>query len=231
MRSVDWLFNEYFLKESAFRAMVISEYPTHAAVAMVRDGKGGLIYSATIYVQINSTRVLKEMEAEYKETVALLTGAKDPGKQAKFLRRMGRMSDPRSMATFTRRLGPTFDPVVRGAALDCLFLTDPDRARAWIEKEKGVVEKARRDEDYREALPYLLTLANLAWNDDVKGPAEREVAFVTRLAQFELEAAIAKIDSGDRAAAIRQLEAVVERFPGLPAAERAAARLKEIQAE
>jgi hypothetical protein len=231
MRSVDWLFNEYFLKESAFRAPVLSEYPTHAAVGMVRDGKGGLIYSATIYVQVNSTRVLKEMEAEYRETVGLESGAKEPAKQAKFLRRLGQMGDPRSLKIFTRRLGSTGDPAVRSAALDSLLLNDPERAAAWMEKRKDLLEKARRDEDYRAALPYVLTLAGLKWNDKIKGPADRELAFVTRLAQFELEAALAKVGSGDATVAREQLAAVVARFPGLEAAKRAGDKLKELDAE
>ena len=215
-------------KESAFRAPVLSEYPTHAAVGMVRDGKGGLIYSATIYVQVNSTRVLKEMEAEYRETVGLENGAQEPAKKAKFLRRLGQMGDPRSLKIFTRRLGRMVDPVVRGAALDSMFLNDPVRAAAWMEKHKDLLDKARRDEDYREALPYVLTLARLKWNDRIKGPADRELAFVRRLAQFELEAALAKVESGDAAAAREQLEAVVARFPGLKAAKRAAEKLAEL---
>jgi len=231
MRSVDWLFKEYFLRESAFRKPVLSKYPTHAAVAMVRDEKTEHLFSATIYVQVNSTKIRKDLEEEMKETVRQESRARDPNARALFLRKLGRLGDPKTVSTFRRRLGGSNPPEVRAAALDALLLNAPELYDDWRKDQGRILEKARRDEDYADALPVLEALARLEWDPAARRSAEREVRFVTRLSEFELEAAEESLAKGDREAAIEHLKAISRRFPGLPVAERAAERLKELAGE
>jgi len=229
MRSVDWLFSEYYLRESAFRKPVISNYPTHAAVAMVRDPKDGMLYSAFIYIQVNATRVRDLIEEKRRETVRLEGRARDPDARAVYLRKLARQGDPRSISIFRRRLSRSYPPAVRAAALDALLLNSPEQFEKWRKKRAGVLEKARESEDYSESLPALLAYANLEWDARIRKSAEREVRFVTRLADFEVEAAEKQLAAGDRKAAIERFEEIVRRFPGLPAAAKAKARQKELE--
>jgi hypothetical protein len=228
MRSVEWLFREYYLRESAFRKPVISKYPTHAAVAMIRDEKSGYLYSAFVYVQVNATRVLDQMEKTRKETVKLESRARDPDARAVYLRKLGRQADPKSITIFRRRLGRNAPPAVRAAALDALLLNDPEQFDKWVKQQESILRKARESEDYGLALPVLLAYAQLEWHPRLRTSGEREVRFVTRLAEFEVEAAEEQLAAGDRAAAIERLEAISKRFPGLAAAEKAKRRRDEL---
>jgi hypothetical protein len=229
MRSVDWLFEQYYLKESAFRKPVISKYPTHAAAAMVRDEATGFLYSAFIYIQVNATRVRDQMELTRKETVKLENRARDPDARAVYLRKLGQQGDPKSIAIFRRRLGKSYAPAVRAAALDALHLNDPDQYAKWCKQQEPLLRKARESENYGQALPVLLAWAGLEWDPRLRAAGEREVRFVTRLADFELEAAEEQLTAGDRAAAVERLETIQLRFPGLPAAEKAKTRLRELE--
>jgi len=229
MRSVDWLFKEYYLRESAFRKPVISKYPTHAAVAMVWDVKEGRICCAFIYVQVNATRVRQVIEEKKKETVKLESRARDPDARAVYLRALARQGDLKSIAIYRRRLGRNYPPAVRAAALDALLLNDPDAFMKWRKQKESILRKARDSEDYSHALPVLLAYAKLEWDARLRGSGEREVRFITRLAEFEIEAAEEQLAAGERAAAIERFEAIRRRFPGLPSAEKAKERLKGLE--
>ena len=229
MRSVDWLFNEYYLRESAFRKPVISKYPTHAAAAMVRDEETGFLYSAFIYVQVNATRVRDQLAKTGKEAVKLESRARDADARAVNLRKLGRLGDPKAIGIYRKRLGRNSPPAVRAAALDALLLNDPDEFAKWRKQQEPMLHKARESENYARALPVLLAYAKLQWDPRLRASGEREVRFVARLADFEIEAAEEQLAAGDRAAAMERFEAIGNRFPGLPAAQKAKERLEELE--
>ncbi len=226
--SLDWLFKEYFLRESAFRLPVISKYPTHAAVGIVRNPGTGRLYTATVYVQLNSTRVEEDREAQWEETTKLEDRATDPAKQAVYLRRLGRMSDPRSAALFRRRLDAA-EPEVRSAALDATFLTNPELARKWVERQRSKIARARRDDKFGEAIPILLTFASTEYDLPTRIRGERELEKLSDLAGRVLANAIRLIDLGDKMFAKETLELVAKRFEGLPEADRAREKLEELK--
>ncbi|MEN8151752.1 MAG: hypothetical protein ABFS86_18190, partial [Planctomycetota bacterium] len=229
LSSIDWLFEQYYLKESAFRKPIQSKYPTHASVAMIRHPDDGKLLAAFIYVQINSTRVLKTIEEKKKETVRLESRARDPEARAVFLRQLGRQGDPKSIAIYRRRLSKAQPPPVRGAALDALILNAPEQYRAWVERHAAILEKAGVSEDYAQALPVLLALAQLEWDPAARTSAQRKVRFITRLSNFEIEAAEERLLAGDREAAREHFETIAKRFPGLPAAKRAKIRAEALK--
>ena len=66
VKSVRSLFEDTLIKESAHRALVISEHPTHLGIGITRSPQGQYLYTAVTYVQINSTRVIASLEDEFK---------------------------------------------------------------------------------------------------------------------------------------------------------------------
>jgi hypothetical protein len=223
--SLEWLFNEYFLRESAFRLPVISKFPTHGAVGIVRHPKTGKLYTATVYVQLNSTRVQEEREAQYEETVDLEAEAAEPAKQALFLRRLGRISDPRSGAIFKRRLNSK-EPVVRAAALDALFLTDPEAAEEWVERQRPRLARAHREDKFSGAIPILLTFAAVEYDAPTRIRGERELAKLSDLAARVLANALRLLELGDAEFAKETLELLASRYEGLPEADLAKEKLE-----
>jgi hypothetical protein len=225
--SLDWLFNEYFLRESAFRAPVISKYPTHAAVGIIRDPDTGKLTTATVYVQLNSTRVMEDLEEEWEETGDQEADAREPGKRAMFLRRLGRMSDPRSLPLYGRRLDSK-EPVVRAAALDALFLNDPKKAGKWVERQVPRLARARREDSFKPAIPILQTMAAVQYDLPTRLRGESELTELSGLATRVLGNALKLLELGDVEFARETLGLIAARFEGLPEAEVAAAKLEEL---
>ncbi len=218
-KSLAWLFREYFLQESAFRAPMVSPYPTHAAVGMVRDG--GRLYTATVMVQVNSTRVRAALEDEWKNATRLEEEAEEGADRAEFLRRLGRISDPRSRKLFERRLAAR-DPEVRAGALDALLLADPAAAEEHAEKQWLAVARAHDRDRYGAALPVLRAFERVRYDAATRVRARAELAALDRLSRALLSDAMATEDAAERRAT---LALVVERFAGLPAADEAAKAL------
>ncbi len=218
--SLSWLFKEYFLLESAFRLPVISRYPTHGAVGIVRHPTNGKLYTATVYVQLNSTRVIEEREERWVEAMELEARATDPGKKALFLRRLGRMSDPRSEPIYLRRLKAD-EPEVRAAALDALFLTNPKLAGNWVERQGPRLARAHRDDKFKEAIPILLTFSAVEYDLATRVRGARELQDLSGLASRVLANAEKLLELGDEEFAKETLELLARRYEGLPEAEKA----------
>ncbi|MCU0725956.1 MAG: hypothetical protein MUE73_09240 [Planctomycetes bacterium] len=228
-RSLRWLFREYFLRESAFRAPLVSTFPSHAAVGIVRDVASGHLYTAAVMVQVNSTRVRTALDDEWRNAVALEERAGEGPDRAEFLRRLGRLSDPRGRRIFDRRL-LSRDADVRAGALDALFLTDPDAAREFVEKQSLRLVRARRTERYGEARPVLDTFAKVRYDAGTRVHGTSELEEVVRLSEVVLADALSLSEDGRLAEAAEALRLVMERFAGFPAAEKAAGKLSEITA-
>jgi hypothetical protein len=229
VRSIDWLFRENYLRESAFRAPVISRFPTHSAVGIVRDEGSDKLHIATVYIQINSTRVLSELENEWKETEKLESRAiKKPEERAEFLRRLGRTGDPRSLDLFERRLNPK-RPLPAAAALDALFLNAPEVAEKWLERQTPVLARAHREGAYFRAVPLILTMAAVQYDAPTRLRGQKELARVSALADRFLEAALRLVALGATDDAREDLGVIARRFAGLPAAEKAREKLREIE--
>jgi hypothetical protein len=226
--SLTWLFKEYFLEESAFRLPVISKYPTHAAVGIVRHPRTGKLYTATVYVQLNSTRVAEDREEQWAETMKLEENARDPVKKAAFLRRLGRVSDPRSEAVYRRRLDAD-EEEVRAAALDALFLTDPELADKWVARQKPRLARAHREDKFKGAIPILKTFAAVEYDLATRTRGERELKKLSDLASRVLTNALKLLEIGDEEFAKETLELISRRFEGLPEAVQALKKLKEME--
>jgi hypothetical protein len=227
-RSLEWLFREYFLRESAFRAPLVSTFPSHAAVGIVREDKGGRLYTATVVVQVNSTRVRSALDDEWQNAVALEEREREGTDRAEFLRRLGRLSDPRGKRLFERRL-LSRDPAVRAGALDALFLTDPAAAREFVEKQNLRLLRARRTERYGETRPVLDTFMQVRYDAATRLHGSRQHEEITRLSETVLADAIALAGEGRIAEAAEALILVMERFAGFPAAQKAAGKKAEIE--
>jgi hypothetical protein len=230
--SLDWIFREYLIRESAFRAPLVSEYPTHAAVGMIREEKTGLLYAAVVYVQVNSLRVRRELGEELKEIEKLEARAtKDETEKAEYLRRLGRFGDPASLELFVRRLSRSRSPVVRAAALDALFLNAPDRAAKWIERQTPRLVRAHRNDSYAKILPALRTFAEVRYDAFTRARGRQEVAYIERLSETFLKAALRLLELGATDDARTDLELIVDHFAGLPAADRAREVLDGLERE
>ena len=223
-RSLDWLFREYFLRESAFRLPVLSDLPTHAAVAVVREEKTGKLFTATVYVQRNSTRVAKEMAGELAEITRAEASERDPARKAMLLRRLGHWGDPGSQSVWSRRLREK-EPEVVAAALDALFLNRPADAEEWIEARSPSLARAHRDGDFRRAIPVALALAGVLYDAPARLRGRAELAEIRSLAKHLVYSAAAAQKAGDLAFARETLQLVALRFAGVPEADRAAERL------
>ncbi|MHC4471748.1 MAG: hypothetical protein ACYTDY_00865 [Planctomycetota bacterium] len=228
-RSLEWLFKEYCLKESAFRSPIISKFPTHAGVGIVREEASAKLYTAVVFVQVNATRVLADLEKEWKETQKLESRAqKDPAERAELLRRLARMGDPRSLDVFKRRLDRR-DPTVAAAALDGLFLNDPEQATKWVERQIPRLARAHREKNYKNAIPLIRTLMEVKYDFAVRTRGRMEFTQVSDLADRFLEASLRLIELGEREDARADLTLIVQRFAGLPAAEKAEEKLRELE--
>jgi hypothetical protein len=226
-KSLEWLFHEVFLRESAFRAPVVSEYPTHAAVGIVRDEESGYLFSVTVYVQVNSTRVRKEMEAEWEETKRNESLAGDGPLRAELLRRLGRMADPRALPLFKRRCGSS-DPEVRAAALDALFLNDCEAAEKQVERWSRVLGRAREDGDHAKANGIAASFAAVRYDASIRSEGESLIAGEERLAEAALEFVDGRVRAGDLKDARATLSHLADRVRGLPIEERVRKKLAEI---
>jgi len=245
-RSLDWLFREVFIRESAFRAPVISEFPTHAAVGIVRDtgsgetrteargrpgAKPGRLYTAAVYVQVNSTRVRAELEQEHKETTKQESRAgADPARRAELLRRLGRMGDPRSGKLFMKRLGDR-RPEVRAAALDALFLNAPERAHDWLSKQLPRLVRAHKDAKYGEEAKVLGVLARVQYDARTRNRGVMGLARLERLAETVFATALDLLDEGEVKEAHETMTLMLEQFAGLEGARKAAEKLREIKSD
>jgi hypothetical protein len=226
--SLDWLFNEYFLRESAFRAPIISSYPTHCAVGIVRIGNAGKICAATVFVQLNSTRVRSEMEEEWVEAGRLEAKEADPVQRAEFLRRLGRLGDPRSLPHYKTRLRSK-DTEVVSAALDAYFLNDPEQAEKWIAKQVPRLVRAHREDRFKAVIPLLRTMAGVRYDLKTRLRGRKELEALESLASRVLTSALEMLQIGDEDFAEETLRLVVQRFDGLAAAEAAALKLEELK--
>lgn len=222
--SLEWFFTEVCLREAAFRAPVVSEHPTHAAVAVVREPGGKRPYLAMIHVQVNSTRVRDELERNLVDLVRLEAKAATPEAQAEALRRLARYAGGGEVALFRRRAGDR-EIAVRAAALDGLFLLDPAAAAEIVEAGSRTVARAHDRDRYGPALPVLETWAALEWDAAARTRGKAELGRLTKAAEAELDAAMKLSFAGDAAAAEAALRAVADKYAGLPAARMAAARL------
>jgi hypothetical protein len=226
--SLTWLFEEYFLKESAFRAPIISEYPTHSAVGIVRDVKNKRILVAMVFVQINSTRVLEELEAEYETKLTEELKASKPAARVEILYQLARMADPRSVQRFVRRLSVSGAPEVMAAALDALILNAPDRAEKWAKRQRTKINRAVADENFTGVIGYIRAFAMLRFDEERKAFGEQQLRWVTMLSKAELASAKKRLEAGDPKAARRALEEVAKEYAGLPAAAEARKALKSL---
>jgi len=221
VRSLRWLFEEYFLKESAFRAPIISEYPTHAAVGAVRDPKTKRILLATVFVQINSTRVREELEEAHEAALAAESKAREPARRAELLYRLARMGDPRSVRRFVRRLSAHRDPAVIAAAVDALLLNAPERAEKWAERRRNRIVRAVAREDFTGVIPAIRVFTLLRFEEEWRRFGEKQLRWVTMLSKAELASARRDLEAADTREARRALESVAEEYAGLPAADEA----------
>ena len=227
-RSLTWLFREYFLREPAFRAPVISPFPTHAAVGIVRDAKTGRLYTATVFVQVNSTRVRDGLARELADLVRAESRAKDDEEAADAIRTLARFGDEGAVKTLERRLSDR-RPKVRAAALDGLFLLDLETADEWVERQARVLARAHERERYGPALPILETFAAVEFDATVRRRGISELATLTAGSEAELDAAFLRLMSGNTDEGRAALEEVAARYDGLPAAAAAKAKLAELE--
>lgn len=225
--SLTRLFRTTFLKESAFRAPIISEYPTHAAVGIVRDANGRL-YTALVFVQVNSTRVRAELDRETKDLVKAEADADTDEARAAALRLLARYSPPDGGRLYARRLRDR-SPLVAAAALDALFLNDLAAAEEWIADRERTLERARERERFGPALSVLRTFANVQFDVATRHRGEVELVAIEKAAEAELDAAFAVLFSGDAEKGKAALEEVSRKYDGLPAAAMARAKLAEVE--
>jgi hypothetical protein len=229
-KSVEKLFAEYLTRESAFRAPLISVNPTHAAVGIVRSPGGQYLYTAVVYVQINSTRVLKELEQEFRDLTTAESRASSREVKAERLRALARFGDLRSLPLFRKRLSLSRGPEVLAAALDGLFLNAPAEAAEWVEKRSDRIAKAHDSGAYASVIPLLTAFAAVEYDLRTRRRAEEDLAFVTRLAQAEIDAAVRLADSGETEKAREELTRIAAAYRGLPIAETAAKKAEELPA-
>jgi hypothetical protein len=252
--SLEWLLHEYFLRESAFRAPLISSYPSHAAVAIVRDegrydlkkyGPPGTTEKdrkkyrgesaprsymcvAVVYVQVNSTRVQREIEMHRRDLTTKERSERDPKKQADLLRALGRIGDPRSFGTFEKRLRDR-DVEVRAAALDALFLNAPELAEKWLSAEARDYHRAFRADFYASVIPDLRTLTLVEYDFRAQRRGAWLIEELTMLAEARRKNAVAQIAAGEEQEGREALIAVAAAFEGLPPAEAAKKQAEEIE--
>ena len=226
-RSLDWLMKEVFLRESAFRLPVMSEFPTHAAVAVIREEETGKLFTATVYVQLNSTRVAREMEEELEELTKDVSRANEPARRAELIRRLGRFGAEESLKIYSRRLRDRHPEVV-AAALDALFLNKPEDAEEWVDDLAPLLARAHRDGDFRRAIPKVRVLAGVQYDALTRLRGEAELEEIRSLAKRLVDSAAAAQEAGDVQFARETLELVILRFAGVPEADVAAERLADL---
>jgi hypothetical protein len=177
---------------------------------------------------VNSTRVLRELEEDWKETTGLEAKAREPEEKAVFLRRLGRMGDKRSNRLYERRLNDR-QAAVRAAAMDALLLNAPDRAERWLDRKLPYLVRARREGKYDRAIPILETLAAIEYDNLLRKRGEKELAEIRSLSDSVLKLAESLFASGDVREAFETYEQIVASFEGLPAADKAAQRIEMIR--
>ncbi len=195
-----------------------------------RPGEVEAPFAILVFVQINDPEIDSRDEVEKRRVVGSLARAANPEEEATALRTIGRHAFRESAGILSRRLDDR-NPVIAAAAIDGLWLADPDAARRACDRLEVRVVRALARDDFPTAIGALQVLAGLEYDVAGRRSAAKRLADLRRTARSELDIVDRYLVARDWVQARDAFQRVARIYKGLPEAEEAALGLRELLAD
>jgi len=224
--SLPRMFEQFFVREAAFRICAADPYCLEVGVGAARtpppeakDPKTGavlkgrqspIVYYCVCFVQVNDRTLVDGQDDAYRQ---LLRRA--AGREPELLRALGVWGRDGPALSLLGRAARDDSPVTASAAFDGLLLLDEEKARAELarleERRAGLWEKGH----YADAIALFEPLRYVTFDGRVGATRDRLRWEGNQAAAQELAALKEQPDTPERAKALRDLK---ERAAGLPVA-------------
>ncbi|MEE8104417.1 MAG: HEAT repeat domain-containing protein [Planctomycetota bacterium] len=218
------MFEQYYVREPAFRLLLADPHLVEIAVGARRGGKDSKgrtkWYLAICFVQVNDKTIIKDLE----ETFHRLTKAVE-NRDVSLIRQLGLWTRPQSRKLL-KELSEDEDIEVSGAAIDALLCIDEEATRTKLDALKKTSDSALERGRYAEALAPWPAYAKVRFDHGLKDYVSglRRLSRKKALGELEEFAGIEDIDK--RRIALSGLKRRCGDLPVRSAVERALKKLR-----
>ncbi|MHC4670799.1 MAG: CAP domain-containing protein [Planctomycetota bacterium] len=236
--SLERMFEQYFVREAAFRLCALDPYCVEVAVGAARTPPRpparpkprkapfartttrrppGLVYYCICFVQVNDKTILADQDRAYA-ALRKRAATRDPSA----LRHLGLWGRGGKALPLLERARGDGRPEVAAAALDGLLLLDEARARAELDRRAQHKEDLLARKRYGEAAALYAPLRHVRYDGMIQRAAARVATDADRAARNELRG-IRQLEEPQRS---QRLRALAPRVEGLPVADEVAKLLR-----
>lgn len=213
--SLEAMFEQYFVREAAFRICAADPNLVEVAVGCARTppppqaGRtvagpvAGPVYYCVCFVQVNDITVIRAQDARYEEVLD-----RAERREPDVLRALGAWARGRAIPVL-REAWKDPRPEVAAAAFDGLLLLDEDKARAELHELADRSQKVQDAGRYAEALAMLRPYALVEHDASLVRATENRVREAESAARGELRK-IKKLPHPVRAESLKELRARCE---------------------
>ncbi|MGQ0613410.1 MAG: CAP domain-containing protein [Planctomycetaceae bacterium] len=210
--SLERMFEQYFVREAAFRLCAADPHALEAAVGAARNPNNPqLVYIAICIIQVNDTALIDRQDRGFAAALKACA-TRDPGA----IRALGVWGRERKSVAALEKLMADEEPPVASAALDALLLLREEETRAQLAKREEAALRALDRREYAQAARELACMREAFFDRLIPETAARIAKAIEETALREL-AELRK--EPDPAAQREALEGLLRRCAGLPVAE------------